>query len=212
MHTLQATRDVRKVSLWLGHASLQSRRSNCGPTRCDSAPDAEARTLPRPRQSSRHAEHDRTQVQLCGVTLPKRPRQATTCRRRGATAGRGAEPAAAFCANVNTSPSSKPLTNPERCRPVRTPEAFTWKPKSSAPALTATHPAESLSRFEPSASASNKTATAIDDRVHERAAMRPLERVAMRVIMALPALFTTTPCLLSDDRMTAVCHGQGREL
>ena len=24
MHTLQATRDVRKVSLWLGHASLQS--------------------------------------------------------------------------------------------------------------------------------------------------------------------------------------------
>jgi integrase/recombinase XerD len=24
MHTLQATRDVRKVSLWLGHAALQS--------------------------------------------------------------------------------------------------------------------------------------------------------------------------------------------
>ena len=24
MHTLQATRDVRKVALWLGHASLQS--------------------------------------------------------------------------------------------------------------------------------------------------------------------------------------------
>ena len=24
MHTLQATRDLRKVSLWLGHASLQS--------------------------------------------------------------------------------------------------------------------------------------------------------------------------------------------
>ena len=24
MHTLRATRDVRKVSLWLGHASLQS--------------------------------------------------------------------------------------------------------------------------------------------------------------------------------------------
>ncbi|AVH45118.1 integrase [Agrobacterium tumefaciens] len=24
MHTLKATRDVRKVSLWLGHASLQS--------------------------------------------------------------------------------------------------------------------------------------------------------------------------------------------
>ena len=24
MHTLQATRDIRKVSLWLGHASLQS--------------------------------------------------------------------------------------------------------------------------------------------------------------------------------------------
>jgi hypothetical protein len=24
MHTLQATRDVRKVSLWLGHASLQT--------------------------------------------------------------------------------------------------------------------------------------------------------------------------------------------
>ncbi len=24
MHTLQATRDVRKVSLWLGHANLQS--------------------------------------------------------------------------------------------------------------------------------------------------------------------------------------------
>ncbi len=24
MHTLQATRDVRKVSLWLGHATLQS--------------------------------------------------------------------------------------------------------------------------------------------------------------------------------------------
>jgi len=24
LHTLQATRDVRKVSLWLGHASLQS--------------------------------------------------------------------------------------------------------------------------------------------------------------------------------------------
>ena len=24
MHTLQATRDVRKVSLWLGHASLES--------------------------------------------------------------------------------------------------------------------------------------------------------------------------------------------
>jgi integrase/recombinase XerD len=24
MHTLQATHDVRKVSLWLGHASLQS--------------------------------------------------------------------------------------------------------------------------------------------------------------------------------------------
>lgn len=24
MHTLQATRDMRKVSLWLGHASLQS--------------------------------------------------------------------------------------------------------------------------------------------------------------------------------------------
>jgi integrase/recombinase XerD len=26
MHTLQATRDVRKVSLWLGHAGLQSTR------------------------------------------------------------------------------------------------------------------------------------------------------------------------------------------
>ena len=24
MHTLQATRDIRKVALWLGHASLQS--------------------------------------------------------------------------------------------------------------------------------------------------------------------------------------------
>jgi integrase/recombinase XerD len=24
MHTLQATRDIRRVSLWLGHASLQS--------------------------------------------------------------------------------------------------------------------------------------------------------------------------------------------
>jgi integrase/recombinase XerD len=24
MHTLKATRDIRKVSLWLGHASLQS--------------------------------------------------------------------------------------------------------------------------------------------------------------------------------------------
>jgi integrase/recombinase XerD len=34
MHTLQATGDVRKVSLWLGHASIQSpRRSTCAPSR-----------------------------------------------------------------------------------------------------------------------------------------------------------------------------------
>ncbi|WP_244608890.1 tyrosine-type recombinase/integrase [Bradyrhizobium sp. SUTN9-2] len=33
MHTLQATRDVRKVSLWPGHASLQSRRSTFAPIR-----------------------------------------------------------------------------------------------------------------------------------------------------------------------------------
>ncbi|WP_345946780.1 tyrosine-type recombinase/integrase [Bradyrhizobium sp. 166] len=42
MHTLQATRDVRKVSLWLGHASLQSTE-----VYLRAGSDREARSAPR---------------------------------------------------------------------------------------------------------------------------------------------------------------------
>ncbi len=50
MHTLQATRDVRKVSLWLGHASLKSTEAYL---RADPTEKLEALTMMAPPSLSR---------------------------------------------------------------------------------------------------------------------------------------------------------------
>ena len=68
MHTLKATRDVRKVSLWLGHASLQSTEiylradptEKLGGACRDGAAVAQARSLCCSRQAPRDAEVHRT--------------------------------------------------------------------------------------------------------------------------------------------------------
>jgi hypothetical protein len=74
MHTLQATRDVRKVSLWLSHARLQSTEIylRADPTKKLEVPAAMAPPSLRPgrfraRQATGDAEVDRPIDELCRV-------------------------------------------------------------------------------------------------------------------------------------------------
>lgn len=68
MHTLKATRDIRQVSLWLGHASLQSTEiyRPCGShgkarsSGCNEISGAQTRPVPGAGQSSRDAQRGQT--------------------------------------------------------------------------------------------------------------------------------------------------------
>lgn len=79
MHTLQATRDVRKVSLWLGHASLQSTEIylRADPTEKLEAlaamapPSLKPGRLPRSRRAAGYAEVRRPISRLCRVISAK---------------------------------------------------------------------------------------------------------------------------------------------
>ena len=90
MHTLQATRDVRKVSLWLGHASLQSTEIylRADPTEKLEALAAMAPPMLKPGRFRAPdkllamLKHGRAQDQLCGVRSMRKPRRAATSRRQ----------------------------------------------------------------------------------------------------------------------------------
>lgn len=88
MHTLRATRDVRKISLWLGHASLQSTKVYL---RADPSGKLEALAAMAPpilkpgcfraSETLGDAEDGRPPVQLCGVNALRELRRAASTRR-----------------------------------------------------------------------------------------------------------------------------------